>query len=225
MRRASEGRTLAGGAGASGIVEPNGTFGDLRQLLASFCPDWRGASLAVDTNGLGLLYANAHAHDMLQHGRPARLSNGRLVICPDQAMRRLHAMLEALREGTTHTAPLVVDDEDAAATYVLRIALPMSPHLPHIAIIDITRALVDPHPALLGAIAEAFHLTVAEGNVLGHLAAGLSLREIAAMRGVRLETVRQQCKVLLSKMRCRRQADLVRVVAGLSHREPAQAAC
>lgn len=223
MRRASESGTATGGA--AGLVGPGGSPGDLRQLLASFCPDWRGASLAVEINGLGLLYANAYAHDLLQHGRPARLSGGRLLIGPDHAMRRLHVLIGALREGSTRTGTLVVNDEDSGTTFVLRIALPLSPHISDVAIIDITGALVEPQPALMGAIAEAFHLTVAESSVLGHLAAGLSLREIATMRGVRLETVRQQCKVLLGKMRCRRQADLVRVVAGLSHREPAPVAC
>ncbi len=220
MRRASW-----NGTAMARTVEPDRGLGDMRQLLASFCPDWRGASLAVEINDLGLLYANAYAYDMLQHGRPARLSGGRFVVGPDHAMRRLHVLIDALRQGSSRTGTLVVNDEEADATFVLRVALPLSPHMSDIAVIDITGALVEPQPALMGAIAEAFHLTVAECNVLGHLAAGLSLREIATMRGVRLETVRQQCKVLLGKMRCRRQADLVRVVAGLSHREPAPVAC
>jgi DNA-binding CsgD family transcriptional regulator len=224
MQRTSEVRSIMDQVDAVGAADPRATDGDLHGLLVSLCPDWRGPTLAIDARNLELRYANGHAREMLSLGFPAHLSGGRIAIKSAHAMRRLNSAMQSLLSDAGRTAMLVVDDEDASATYALRIALP---HLPRafaahrIAIVDFAKASIDPQPTLLRAIAEAFDLTAAEGSVLGHLAAGLSLRQIAALRGVRLETVRHQCKTVLSKMRCRRQADLVRVVAGLSQRDPA----
>ena len=67
----------------------------------------------------------------------------------------------------------------------------------------------------LAALAEAFGLTLAEMSVLALLGQGHSLAEIASARGVEIDTVRGQCKLLLSKTRSRRQSDLVKLVVAL----------
>jgi DNA-binding CsgD family transcriptional regulator len=225
MERTSDVRSIVESAGSTRAANLRTAEPELHRLLASFCPDWRGPSVVVDARSLELRYANGHARDMLDRGFPAHLSGGRITINSAHAMRRLNSTMQALLSDATRTAMLVVDDEDTRTTYALRIVLQ---HLPHtfaadrIAVVDFVKASIDPPPSLLRAIADAFDLTAAEGSVLGHLAAGLSLREIAALRNVRVETVRNQCKTVLSKMRCRRQADLVRVVAGLSQRDIAE---
>lgn len=60
-----------------------------------------------------------------------------------------------------------------------------------------------------------FGLTAAEAMIGTRLADGLSLPDIAAMRGVSLATVRAQLKSLLQKMECHRQSELVSVVKGI----------
>jgi DNA-binding CsgD family transcriptional regulator len=57
-----------------------------------------------------------------------------------------------------------------------------------------------------------FGLTAAEALIGTRLADGLSLPDIAAMRGVSLATVRAQLKSLLQKMDCHRQSELVAVM-------------
>src|SRR5690606_25293921 len=64
-------------------------------------------------------------------------------------------------------------------------------------------------PAVIG---EVFQLTRAEAEVATGLAEGLSLEEIAAARGVTLETVRAQIRSIYGKADVRSRADLVRTL-------------
>lgn len=64
-------------------------------------------------------------------------------------------------------------------------------------------------PAVIG---EVFQLTRAEAEVATGLAEGLSIEEIAAARGVTLETVRAQIRAVYNKTDVRSRADLVRML-------------
>lgn len=64
-------------------------------------------------------------------------------------------------------------------------------------------------PAVIG---EVFQLTRAEAEVATGLAEGLSIEEIAAARGVTLETVRAQIRSIYGKADVRSRADLVRTL-------------
>ena len=61
----------------------------------------------------------------------------------------------------------------------------------------------------------AFGLTAAEAGVLAALAEGLTPAEHAARQGVAISTVRTQIAVLMAKMGCSRQVDLVRKACAL----------
>ncbi len=78
-------------------------------------------------------------------------------------------------------------------------------------------ALIVTEPGQPGArdedLQELFDLTPAESTVLRELCAGQTLAEIAAMRGVSLNTVRNQMGSLFDKTGARRQAELVALVA------------
>lgn len=67
-------------------------------------------------------------------------------------------------------------------------------------------------PAVIG---EVFQLTPAEAEVATGLAEGLSIEEIAAARGVTLETVRAQIRSVYGKTDVRSRADLVRMLLGI----------
>jgi len=63
---------------------------------------------------------------------------------------------------------------------------------------------------------ELFEMTPAEARVACALVRGLSPRQTAELCGVALGTVRTQLKAVFSKTRTRRQAELVRLLIGLS---------
>lgn len=67
----------------------------------------------------------------------------------------------------------------------------------------------EPDPAL---VAEAFELTPAEARVAAQLARGLSAMEIAALRGVSMQTIRAQIRAVFEKTGINRQSDLVRLL-------------
>ena len=182
------------------------------------CPDWRGPGFLLDARSFELLHANMPARRLLAQGRPVSLLGPRLMLGSPPAARALAVAMAELVAGDRRTAMLVVDDPATNAAFGLRLYRLDTPHPggDAIALLEVTDASVAPDAALLDAVAAAFYLTLAEGRVLGLLAAGHALREIAVKRGVRIETVRHQCKAVLSKMRCRRQSDLVRLVATLA---------
>jgi DNA-binding CsgD family transcriptional regulator len=83
----------------------------------------------------------------------------------------------------------------------------------------------EPDPAL---VAEAFELTPAEARVAAQLARGLSAQEIAAGRGVSMQTIRAQIRAVFEKTGINRQSDLVRLLvempdAGRGARPPGPA--
>lgn len=218
MQKSGPVRSIADGAAGTASVFP-AARGTLLAQIEPLCPDWRGPAIAVGARTLELRHANRSALAMLRRGLPVRLLGNRIAANSPPAARRLAAALRSLDTRGAKAAMMVIDDEDTQETFALRIYLPNLPlatGAERIAIVEFSDALLELQPPLLRAIAEAFGLTAAEGVVLGLLATGCSLREIAEQRGVHLETVRHQCKTVLSKMHCRRQSDLVRVVALLS---------
>ena len=65
-------------------------------------------------------------------------------------------------------------------------------------------------------VRQTLGLTPAESRVAAALAEGLSVREIARANGIRRNSVRWLVKQCFAKTRCRRQADLVRLVLSAS---------
>lgn len=65
---------------------------------------------------------------------------------------------------------------------------------------------------------DLFNLTSAEIDVVQLLCEGRNVAEVAGRRGVSAETVKSQLRSILAKTGTRRQADLVRLVFGLSSR-------
>ncbi len=65
-------------------------------------------------------------------------------------------------------------------------------------------------------VRQTLGLTPAESRVAAALAEGMSVREIARANGIRRNSVRWLVKQCFAKTRCRRQADLVRLVLSAS---------
>jgi len=213
-----EGATLP----AADALKPGGM--DI-EALALLCPDWREPMLALNVDNRAVCYANHGALELFKRRFPLNVSRGRLQLSIAQADDRLAlAMRHALHRDIARSA-IVVDDEQHDLTYSVRICVPQG------FMRDVLRRRVHGGDRLvvlelatgrqalardnLAALAEAFGLTLAEMSVLALLGQGRSLAEIASIRGVEIDTVRGQCKLLLSKTRSRRQSDLVKLVVAL----------
>ena len=66
-------------------------------------------------------------------------------------------------------------------------------------------------------LARNYGLTKAEVDICRWTALGMTGREIATLRRVSYETVRSQTKSVLSKTKCKRRIDLVRLLAFIMH--------
>lgn len=195
------------------------------EALALLCPDWREPMLALNVDSHAVCYANHGALELFKRRFPLNVSRGRLQLSSEQADQRLAlAVRDALDRDVARSA-IVVDDGQHDLTYSVRICVPQGfmrdvlrrrvyggDRLVVLELASGRRALARDN---LTALAEAFGLTLAEISVLALLGQGRSLTEIASIRGVEIDTVRGQCKLLLSKTRSRRQSDLVKLVVAL----------
>jgi DNA-binding CsgD family transcriptional regulator len=74
----------------------------------------------------------------------------------------------------------------------------------------------DAASAAVRSMQQLYGLTPAESRLVGELAEGSTLQQIAALRAITLSTLRTQLKAVFSKTGSRRQVDLVRMVGPLS---------
>jgi DNA-binding CsgD family transcriptional regulator len=192
------------------------------EILALLCPDWRGAMLVVDLDTYAVAYANIAAIEMFKRRHPLFVARGALELSSPHGSHRLDEALKDAVARDIGRSTIIVDDPQHAVTYSIRIFLPqgfmrdvLRRHLHNgsrLAVLHVSTGKGSVSRLDLDALAQAFGLTVAEANIMGLLAQGRSLEEIAALRGVGLETVRSQCKPLLNKTRSRRRSDLVKLV-------------
>jgi DNA-binding CsgD family transcriptional regulator len=236
---------LAGLAGGrEGRSRESGMFGVHRiearapaldaEVLALLCPDWRAPMLVLDADTLEIAYANIRALDLAKQRHPFTVRRGVLELGAHEASRRLRAALKRAVDNDLSTSTLIVDDGAHGLTYGLRLCLPQGfmrevlerriENGDRLVVVEMTSGHLSLSGAEVWALGDAFGLTSAETRILALIADGLSLNEIAALRGVGIETVRHQCKRLLDKTRSRRQSDLVKLVVALCARDEEAAA-
>ncbi len=181
------------------------------------CPDGGSASIVVEPQHVMFRYANVDGRALLQRGYPARLSRGTLEVASERGAALFRQALTTVRQ-TASSIMVVADGE--GGPFSIRISLwtprhSAGPRDQSVAILDIRLGSFELTSADLQAISAGFGLTEAETAVLGLLADGLTLSEIARRRRVELDTVRAQCKAVLAKMGCHRQVDLIRLLTSL----------
>lgn len=184
------------------------TFDQFDTLLAT-SPD----ALFFLDDRFRLLRWTAAGDAMLGHGGALRTVAGRLHArhgIEDRALQG--ALTSALASGAP--LPLTLQGSQSGDTLSLSVA-----RLGERAMAGVTgarcllvsvRPLAKPAPAK--ALRASYGLTAAEAELALALAAGDSLRAVAARRGVSINTVRNQLSAVFDKTGCRRQQDLVRLL-------------
>jgi len=199
------------------------------EVLALLCPDWHDAMLVVDAQTHEVAYANVPALEMLKRGHPLNITGGRLELGGVHGTDQLGDALSQIVAADLPRTSLIVDDQSHGMTYGLRLCLPQGflrdvlrrnlARGDRLVVLEVVTGKMALSLSDLAALGSAFGLTSAELSVLSLLAEGRSLHEIAELRGVELETVRNQNKKLLGKTRSRRQSDLVKLVVALCGRD------
>lgn len=201
------------------VLQLRDSFAELRQMAAAglgilntlALPIWivdsnytiRFANRAAETSEVATRYC---MHKKLQlHDHPAEFSRLIANACDPVAKRggALRLTDTAGRRHLVHVLPLP----------------------PHLAVADactrplaivLSTANAGTTAGLGRLLAMLFGFTAAETRIAAALLADLTLEEMAAQWQVKVSTVRMQIKSMLSKADCRRQVELMRVLANLA---------
>ena len=186
--------------------------------------DRAGTPILVTDGQLGLLHANAAAQALLD-ARGALLLNGTRLATAMPAVTQALAMAVAQaaedeaaigRRGLA--IPLLASDGMARALHVLPLrGGALRPGLVNRAVAAIFVSSATPDTADAGAlVAQLFGLSAGEARVFDLIVQGLTPAEAAGRLGIGLSTVRTHLLHIFDKTGVRRQADLVRLAAGLA---------
>lgn len=162
-------------------------------------------ALLVDADGMA---APLSLED--RPGRPVPIRHALGLRNPEVAAQLSQAIDRAIREAR----PGVVLWRRPCGDAVLLIARPARSHGE--AVVRVEPLAPDATPLEPLVVAQLFNLSRSESEIAAALASDLSLAEIAATRGVELETVRGQVKSLLRKMELNSQKQLVRVLTRIA---------
>jgi PAS domain-containing protein/DNA-binding CsgD family transcriptional regulator len=178
------------------------------------------------TDGAGrVLLLNRAAEEMAAANDGLLLQGGRLAAArPEEATALTRCIAEAVRtagrRGHQGGGSICISRPSGRRPFAALIA-PLSPKTAAIARHELPGALIlitdlDRRPDVLGRrLVELFDLTPAEACLAVALVAGKRLEDIAEERGVRMPTLRTQMRAILDKTGTDRQADLMRLLAGL----------
>ena len=204
----------------SGVVSARtGEAADLAESLDGLS----AGVFLLDTNGI-IRHANAAGQAMLDAGDILKMVNGQLRASDAGADRQLgEAIATTIRGGATPGAKaaglaLAAGDGTRYVAHALPFgsATRQSSAIPLASLaFFVSKTAIDP-PSLPEAIGRAYKLTATELRVLLAIVDAGGAPEVADALGVAASTVKTHLARLYEKTGARRQADLVKIVAGFS---------
>ena len=185
--------------------------------------DRAGTPILVTDSQLALLHVNSAAQALIDARDTLVLVGGRLATTTFAATQALALAVAAADDeaaiGRRGLAiPLRADDGTARALHVLPLrGGALRPELVNRAVAAIFVSSSTPDMTEAGPlVARLFGLSVSEARVFDLIARGLTPAEAAEKLGVGVSTVRTHLLHIFDKTGLRRQADLVRMAAGLA---------
>jgi DNA-binding CsgD family transcriptional regulator/PAS domain-containing protein len=194
--------------------------------LADSLDQLASAMFIVDADGR-IIHANASAHRLVAEGSVLRAANGRIAALDPESSRNLLDVFTAAQAGdaavgkrgiampltgrageryVAHVLPLTSGARRKAGVYYSATAA-----------LFIRKAALD-FPSPPEAVASEFNLTPAEVRVLFAIVEIGGVPEVAPVLGVSDQTVKSHLHHIYEKTATKRQADLVKLVAGYSGR-------
>ncbi len=171
-------------------------------------------ALVVVNKDAYILEANTQAHALLQQKGGLRENQHRLSGLSGDITRRLHTVIGALSSSSTpehQSESLYISCGDDAHADLMAVLVPIKPRLDEAE--STVAVFISPRKqqpfSLPHAVAELYHLTAKESEIVNMLVRGHSIGEIAKQTWVSEHTVRTHVKSILAKTHTRRQAELV----------------
>lgn len=197
---------------------------DLRRVEAAALADTldglTAAMLLVDDDG-HIVHANAAGHAMLADGSVISAAGGKLIFADQAASISFAATSSADAEGGVKNAclPLRSRNGDEYVAHILSLTAGNRRHAgaaySAVAAVFVRRAELElPHP--VEALTKRYELTPAEMRVLLAIVEIGGVPEVARMLGISQATVKTHLQRIFGKTGTARQADLVKLIAGLA---------
>jgi len=179
-----------------------------------------GALFFLDA-GSRIVHANAAGRELIDKGEVLRLVDGRLVARDVDAERQLRQTLAASPDAAFEDTGCALALRSSAGDHYVARRLPLA--AAHRAVVwDTAVAALFIHRAKLEApfpaqvIGQIYGLTPAELRVLLSIVDLGGISEVASALGIAVTTVKTHLRRIFEKTETRRQADLIRLVAGFS---------
>jgi DNA-binding CsgD family transcriptional regulator len=203
-----------------------GNIIDLHKVEAAALADTLDGLMAamflVDTGG-HITHANAAGHEMLVQGSVIRASGGKFIAVDGQADDALHDIFANAKNGDAAVGargiavPLTARDGERYVAHVLPLTSGARRKAgvvySAVAAVFVSKAALElPHP--LETIAATFKLTRAEMRVLMMIIEVGGISAVAPVLGISEATVKTHLQRIFAKTDTRRQADLVKLIAG-----------
>lgn len=195
---------------------------DLSKLQAATFDGLAAGVFLVDAEG-GLVHANASGQAMLDAADPLMLGREGLVFSDPAVDRALHDAFSAASSGDEAIAAsgIAVPLKGRAGTHFLAHVLPLTSGLRRetglgtstVAALFVRPASID-LPAAIRASAQLYGFTPAEEKVLESLLDLGSVTAVADLLGTSKSTVKRHLEHLFAKTGTKRQAELVKLIAG-----------
>lgn len=197
-------------------------------VLALICPDWRLASLVMDGGNGQITYANTPCLQMLAGRSMVQLVAGRIAFASPQLTKKFYATLERMLASGLENAALVEREGRGGALIsvmirntqgffrdVLDRSIGRNQDRSQLVVVEFASSRDQSDWAALCAFAQAFSLPPAEVEIADLAVRGLSVKEMADLKGVTVARIRQGMNNVLTKTQCKHQSELVRLLMTL----------
>ncbi|MEW5756358.1 MAG: alpha/beta fold hydrolase [Pseudomonadota bacterium] len=171
-------------------------------------------ALVIVNKDARILEANSRALALLAQKAGLRENQHRLSCAKSDMTRRLHTVIGELSSSGVpelRSEALYLSCEDDDHTDLMAVLVPIKPRLDEAE--STVAVFISPRKQqpfnLPQAVAELYHLTAKESDIVNMLVRGHSIGEIAKQTWVSEHTVRTHVKSILAKTHTRRQAELV----------------
>lgn len=171
-------------------------------------------TLVIVNKDAYILEANSQALALLAQRAGLRENQHRLAGLSADITRRLHTVIGELSSSGNpehQSESLYISCKDGDHTDLMAVLVPIKPRLDEAE--STVAVFISPRKQLPfnlpQAVAELYHLTAKEADIVNMLVRGHSISEIAKQTHVSEHTVRSHVKSILAKTNTRRQAELV----------------
>ncbi len=215
-------------SGAVGAVKRDNPISMRTDVVTLICPDWRLPSLVLDGRTGQITYANTPCLQMLADRSTVEVVAGRIAFMAPQLTEKFYATLDRMLASGLENAAMVEPDKLDGSFIsvmirntqgffrdVLNRNMGGGGDRSQWVVVEFATSRDQSDWAAMRAFARTFALTPIEAEIADLIVRGLSPAEIASLKGRDVADIDLALEKLLTKTRCKHQAELMRLIMTL----------